>query len=450
LSRKGTILVIDDEESMRFFLEKTLKRSGYVLETASSGREGIERFDAIRPDLVITDLKMPDLDGVEVLERIKERDPGAVVVMITGYGTIQNAVEAMKRGAADYLTKPFDTRTIRAVVERVFPHRMGGGGETAIQLIGTSAALTEVMKVVQKVGTTDVTVLLQGESGTGKELVARAIHATGGRQHRPFMAVHCAALPPTLLETELLGHTAGAFTGATRHHVGMAARAEDGTLFLDEVGDIPLPVQAKLLRLLQEREIQPIGASEIIPLRARVISATHRNLTTLIERGDFREDLFYRLNVVPITLPPLRERPEDIKPLLLHFLNRFNQAQGRNVSTFGPDALDILMAYVWPGNVRELSNLMERIVAMKEAGIVEVEDLPTALVATPPFHAAPATHLPFEAARRTFEREFFEDLLQKTTGNVSEAARRAGISRPNLYRRLKEAGLDPGAFKKGA
>jgi len=447
LSHKGTILVIDDEESMRFFLEKTLARSGYAVETASGGREGVARFEALRPDLTITDLKMPDLDGVEVLEHIKELDPGAVVVMITGFGTIQNAVEAMKRGAADYLTKPFDVRTIRAVVERVFPRASLGTADASPQLVGESRGLEEVRELVRKVGPGDVTVLLEGESGTGKELVARAIHAAGPRMDRPFVAVHCAALPPTLLEAELFGHTAGAFTGAIRDHTGMAIRAGDGTLFLDEVGDIPLPVQAKLLRLLQEKEILPLGSAETLPLRARIIAATHRNLKVLIECGEFREDLYYRLNVVPIVLPPLRDRPEDIGALLDHFLDRFNRAQGRDVSGIHPEARKILDAHAWPGNVRELSNLMERIVAMKEAGSVEVEDLPPDLSRHPTPPAGLATHLPFEAARRTFEREFFERLLRETSGNVSEAARRAGISRPNLYRRMKETGLDPSAFK---
>ena len=447
MSHKGTILVIDDEESMRFFLEKTLARSGYAVETASGGREGIARFEALRPDLTLTDLKMPDLDGVEVLEHIKELDPGAVVVMITGFGTIQNAVEAMKRGAADYLTKPFDVRTIRAVVERVFPRPSEGGGNAAPLLIGKSRGLEAVKDLIRKVGPGDITVLLEGESGTGKEMVARAIHAAGKRAGRPLVAVHCAALPPTLLEAEVFGHSAGAFTGAVRDHRGLAARAEDGTLFLDEVGDIPLPVQAKLLRLLQEKEIRPLGAAEVLPLRARIIAATHRNLKSLIESGEFREDLYYRLNVVPIVLPPLRERPEDIGLLLDHFLDRFNRAQGRDVSGIHPEAMKILDAYAWPGNVRELSNLVERIVAMKESGCVDLEDLPPEMSRHPGRSSIRVNHLPFEAARLTFERDFFERLLQETAGNVSEAARRAGISRPNLYRRLKEAGLDPGAFK---
>jgi DNA-binding NtrC family response regulator len=448
LDRTVTILVIDDEESMRFFLTKTLDRSGYRVEAVASGEEGMERLAVLAPALVITDLKMPGMDGIAVLEGVKTASPETPVVMITGFGTIENAVEAMKRGAADYLTKPFDMRTIRLVVDRLVRPAEPAGGEPP-PLIGVSGVLEEVREQIRRVGPTDMTVLVHGESGTGKELVARAIHAAGPRGERPFVPVHCAALPPTLLEAELFGHTAGAFTGAVRDRVGFAARAADGTLFLDEVGDIPLPVQAKLLRLLQEREIQPLGAERSVPLRARVIAATHRDLSGMVEQGEFREDLYYRLNVVPIHLPPLRDRREDIPPLIAHFLTNANRSLGRDVPGFSREAMVALGAYRWPGNVRELANLVERLVAMREAGEVTLEDLPAELRAD--FEGVPlpptASGLPFEAARRVFERDFFANLLEETAGNVSEAARRAGISRPNLYRRLKETGLDPGRFK---
>ncbi|MBN2491203.1 MAG: sigma-54-dependent Fis family transcriptional regulator [Planctomycetes bacterium] len=433
---------------MRFFLERALDRAGYRVEAVATGEEGVARLGALAPDLVITDLKMPGMDGVEVLERVKTASPRTPVVMITGFGTIAGAVDAMKRGAADYLTKPFDIRAIRLVVDRLARPAVAAPGAPP-QLVGVSLALAAVREQIRRVGPTDATVLVQGESGTGKELVARAIHAAGPRRGRPFVAVHCAALPPTLLEAELFGHAAGAFTGAVRAHVGFAARAADGTLFLDEVGDIALPVQAKLLRLLQEREIQPLGAEESVPLRARVAAATHRDLVAMIERGEFREDLYYRLAVIPIHLPPLRARREDVAPLVEHFLASSNRALGRAVPGFSREAMVALGAYRWPGNVRELSNLVERLVAMREGGEIGLEDLPAELrldmggAAVSPT----ASGLPFEAARRAFERDFFERLLEETAGNVSEAARRAGISRPNLYRRLKETGLDPGAFK---
>jgi len=452
LKENHSVLVIDDEESIRFFLEKTLGRSGYDVAAAASGEEGLESFRARRPDLVITDLKMPGLDGIDVLERVKALAPETPVVMITGFGTIENAVEAMKRGAQDYLTKPFDSRTIRSVVQRILRDREAADDVSSAELVGTSPALEAIREQVAKLARSDVTVLIRGESGTGKELVAKAIHRASGQHDRPFVAVHCAAFPPTLLEAELFGHTAGAFTGAVRERTGLAARAGDGTLFLDEVGDIPLPVQSKLLRLLQEREILPVGADETIPLRARVMAATHRDLSTLIEEGAFREDLYYRLNVVPVEIPPLRARREDIGVLLDHFLAVANRAQGREVAGFTPEVLEVLTAYPWPGNVRELANLVERLVAMKEAGPVVASDLPSELRIAPSPRAVPSVvtaHLPFEEARRAFEREFFARLLGETRGNVSEAARRAGISRPNLYRRLKEAGIDPGAFKKG-
>jgi len=452
LTDHHSVLVIDDEESIRFFLEKTLGRSGYDVVTAADGEEGLQSFRTRRPDIVITDLKMPGLDGIGVLERVKTLAPEVPVVMITGFGTIENAVEAMKRGADDYLTKPFDGRAIRAVVKRILQRRETPEDAPAAELVGASPALDAVREQVAMLARTEVTVLIQGESGTGKELVAKAIHRASPKHDRPFVAVHCAAFPPTLLEAELFGHTAGAFTGAVRERTGLAARAADGTLFLDEVGDIPLPVQSKLLRLLQEREILPVGADETIPLRARVMAATHRDLAALIEDGAFREDLYYRLNVVPVHIPPLRERRQDIVALLDHFLAAANRAQDREVAGFSPEVIEVLSAYPWPGNVRELANLVERLVALKETGPVETADLPQELQSAPrsaPVTAAAGASVPFEAARRAFEREFFARLLGETRGNVSEAARRAGISRPNLYRRLKEAGLDPGEFKKG-
>ena len=421
--------------------------------TAEAGEAGLATFDRLVPDLVITDLKMPDLDGIQVLERIKTASPATPVIMITGFGTIPTAVEAMKRGAEDYLTKPFDASTIRAVVKRVLLRCREGEPVRPARLVGVSKAMGEVQTLLEKVARTDVTVLIHGESGTGKELVARALHAAGPRRDRPFVAVHCAALPPTLLEAELFR-----IRGGRLHRRGPGPHgfcgpgAEDGTLFLDEVGDIPLPVQTKLLRLLQEREIQPLGSDTVLALRAQVTAATHRDLKTLIEQGEFREDLYYRLNVVPVHLPPLRDRPEDVPPLLDHFLERANRTLGRTLPGFHPDVLARLQVYPWPGNVRELANLVERLVAMKEEGEITMADLPEELLQTgrtgnPPFRF-PA-HLPFEEARRTFERDFFARLLEETGGNVSKAARQAGISRPNLYRRLKEVGLDPGAFKKG-
>ncbi len=426
------VLVIDDEESMRFFLERTLARSGYAVETAPDGEAGVEAARQHRPHVVVTDLKMPGIDGLEVLARIKAIDPTTAVVVVTAYATIDTAVNAMKHGAADYLTKPFDAKTIRAVVARVVPDAPAVEPE----LIGDSEPIRAIRDTVERLATSDATVLLRGESGTGKELVARLLHHVSPRATEPFVAVNCAALPPTLIEAELFGHVEGAFTGATRGRSGLAARAGGGTLFLDEIGDIPLPVQTKLLRVLQERAFTPIGGSDPIPLDARIVSATHRDLPALVEAGDFREDLYYRLNVVPIEVPPLRARTEDIPTLVAHFLARRDPAPALTDA-----ALDKLRSYAWPGNVRELANLVERLAATRAGETVDVADLPPELDRPAPSTATPSVEQPFDDARRTFERDYFSRLLEATDGNISEAARRAGISRPNLYRRLDELGI---------
>lgn len=432
-------LVIDDEESIRFFLERTLAKSGWTVTTADDGESGVAAFESTKPHLVITDLKMPKLDGIGVLERIKQIDGDVPVVMVTGFGSIDTAVEAMKRGAADYLTKPFDVKTIRAVIQRL-AGRPTASPAAAPRLVGDGKKMTDLRERIDRIADSEAIVLLRGESGTGKEVVARVIHAGSPRAAGPFVAIHCAALPPQLLEAQLFGHEQGAFTGASRAHQGYAARAAGGTLLLDEVGDIPLPLQAKLLRVLQEREFTPLGSGTPRPLEARIIAATHRDLNQMVEVGDFREDLLYRLDVVRLEVPPLRARREDIPSLVEHFIGL---APGADAPRFTTEALDALGRYGWPGNVRELHNLVERFAALKPGADVAVDDLPPEIQGAHQREVETSSgSLPFEAARDAFERDYFERLLAETDGNVSEAARRAGISRPNLYRRLDRLGLE--------
>jgi len=379
---KKTLLIADDEPNIRRVLQAIFVKDGYDVHIAENGVKALEVAAAHPIDLLITDLIMPDMNGVELLQKIKQRQPGVVAIMITAYATIKTCVDAMRYGASDYITKPFDVDEIRAVVKRAVSRPPEGkaasgsarikGGAAPQMARAISAAMQEVNKTVARAAASKATVLVRGESGTGKELVARALHEQSERAGGPFVAVSCAALSETLLESELFGHEKNAFTGAATERKGRFEMAQGGTLFLDEIGDVPLPVQVKLLRVLQQREFERVGGARTLKVDARVIAATNADLEKLITEGKFREDLYYRLHVIQIALPALRERAEDLPLLAGGFLQKFNAENGTRLTTFAPDALQCLLAYPWPGNVRELENAIERCVVLADPDATEV------------------------------------------------------------------------------
>lgn len=384
------ILVVDDEESIRWALRKALEREGYRVVLAADGVEGLTRATDPSIDLVLMDIKMPGAEGLETLSRIKEARPELPVIIMTAFGTLQAAVQAMKRGAYDYITKPFDFGELTILVRRVFEIReltervaqmeaLGGRPFDFGGVVGLCPAMQQIFKLVGKMAASDLTVLVRGESGTGKELLAKAIHYNSRRSARPFVAVNCAAIPRELLESELFGHERGAFTGASALRRGKFELAEGGTIFLDEIGDMDIGLQAKILRVLQERQFERVGGERSLSADVRVIAATNQNLEAAVAQKGFREDLYYRLNVVAINLPPLRERVEDIPLLVNHFLHRFAEEQKHEPKTLPPDTLELMLAYRWPGNIRELENAVKRACVLAPTSLILPEHLPTAL-----------------------------------------------------------------------
>ncbi|BDG03202.1 sigma-54-dependent transcriptional regulator [Anaeromyxobacter oryzae] len=459
---EARVLVVDDKENMRKLLAKILA-DGYAVETAEDGARALALV-ATRPyDVVVTDIKMPGADGFELLQAVKARAPETEVVLMTGYATVADAVRAMKEGAFDYLEKPFDPDAALAVVARAAEHKRladaarstAAPGEVASfhNLVGRSPRMHEVYALLDKAAGLDITVLLLGETGTGKELAARAIHYHSARRERRFVAVNCGALPGELVESELFGHARGAFTGAAGAKPGLFEEAAGGTIFLDEVGELPLAAQVKLNRALQEREIRRVGDTQPVKIDVRVIAATHRDLREEVRAGRFREDLFYRLHVFPVTLPPLRERAEDVPLLAAHFVEKHARAIRRDVTGFEPEALRRLAGYAWPGNVRELENAVERAVAVAPGPLVRVADLPPEVAAAVPGAPDPATlaKLPYreavEQARDRISREYLVALLAEFGGNVTRAAERAGMERESLHRLLRKYGLRSDDFK---
>ena len=443
-----TVLVVEDDGAMRELLREALEEEGYEVIAAAGGREGLRKVRGGGVDLVVTDLRMPDLDGLDMMRELRALPAPPSVIMITAFGTIDNAIKAMKLGAADYVTKPFELeeltlsveralrdRTLRKEVDRLREevkdrYRMGN-------IIGRSAAMREVFDMIRRVAASPVSVLITGESGTGKELVARALHFNSPRANLPFMPVNCAAIPDTLLESELFGYKRGAFTDAHRDRSGLLVEAGSGTLFLDEVAELPPQLQAKLLRVLQEREVRPLGSNTSVPLEARIISATNRNLVEMRAQDTFREDLYYRLNVVQIDIPPLRERPEDILPLAGHLLELASERAGCGPRRLEPEAAKALLAHHWPGNVRELENVLERAVALSQEEVILLGDLPPSLLEPRSGDVLAA------AARRKMtlsdiEREYILHVLDEEEGNKTRTARRLGLDRKTLYRKLEE------------
>jgi DNA-binding NtrC family response regulator len=473
---RARILVIDDEESPREALRYILK-DRYEVVTRECGPTGLEALRKDGPfDAMLLDMKMEKMTGLEVLEQALKIQPGLPVVMATAITDAKPAVQAMKMGAADYLNKPFDVDEIRLIVERVLKERALQREVTRLRtevqasykfenIVGSGVAMQKVYNLIQRLLDTDTTVLICGETGTGKELVARALHYNSPRKDAPFIPVHCAAIPSELLESELFGHEKGSFTGALQRRIGMFEAAGGGTLFLDEIGEMPHGTQSKLLRAIQEREIRRVGGQETIPVNVRLVCATNRNLEEEVKKGTFREDLFYRINVVPVTLPPLRDRKEDIPQLVAHFTKRFAKELNREAAQFTPQALELLVNYPWPGNVRELEHAIERVLVTCDAARIGAEHLPFVISQAEVATAAVATRLAASAARpdlgekldfaagaidlpkitEEIERRAIEEALRRTGGVITEAARTLNITRRMLRYKMDKLGIARGA-----
>jgi two-component system response regulator GlrR len=444
---RARILVVDDDPDLLRLMQIRLTAAGYAVTTAESAERALAQVSATRPQLVVTDLRMGGMDGMALFEGIRSGHPMLPVIILTAHGTIPDAVSAVQRGVAGYLAKPFDPKALLTEVERALA--MAGGsreaGETGEEwrreIITRNHAMEDVLAKARLVAESDASVLIYGESGSGKEIVARAIHKASPRRDRPFIAINCGAIPEQLLESELFGHVRGSFTGATRDHKGLFQTANLGTLFLDEIGDMPVALQVKLLRVLQEKKVRPVGSTDTNDVDVRVISATHRNLEAEMAAGNFREDLYYRLNVVSLTLPPLGERREDIPLLAGHFLGLLAAKYHKNVNGFAPEAMELLVAAAWPGNVRQLYNVVEQSVALATTTIIPVS------LAQQAIQNQQAEFASFEDARRRFEREYLTSLLKITEGNVTQAARLAKRNRTEFYKLLGRHQLDPKLFK---
>jgi DNA-binding NtrC family response regulator len=444
---RSKVLVVEDEERMRTLFQDALNLWGYHVTTAGTGAEAIELVQGQLFDTVLCDVRMPETDGLTILREIKRHDPSIEVVMVTGYPAVNTAVEALKLGAYDYLAKPVNLDELHHVMDRILERRFLRREVTSLrsrlgtelplkELVGASTPMMQIKDVIARVATTDSPVLIEGESGTGKDLAAAAIHRLSARNTGPFVPVNCPAVPPELLESEFFGHVRGAFSGAVADHVGFFRAASGGSLFLDEVAELPPPLQVKLLRVLEEREIRPVGSTKSYPVDVRIIAATNRPLDQAIRDGNLRQDLFYRLNVVRIVMPPLRERRSDIPALVAYFLRQLNDRFGREVHALTPEALAGLTAYDFPGNVRELENLLERAYALGARGEITPADLPA--LSPPPPITVPPDELPSLAQA---ERDLILRALSTHGNDKERAARALGISRRTMYRRLKEYGL---------
>ena len=457
MEEKGYILIVEDEQDMLYGLRKILSNQGHKVEIAGSGSAGLEKVQKSNFDIVVTDLRMPDVDGMELLRKVKKLHSDTIVIVITGYGTVENAVEAMKLGAYDYITKPFDTEHLRIVVQKAMKQISLTNENRYLKqqikeakdfqnIIGESCKMHDVFKVADKVARTDTTVLLLGESGTGKELIARYIHYNSQRKNGVFIPVNCGALTETLLESELFGHEKGSFTGAISSKRGLIEIASGGTFFFDEIGDVSPAVQGKLLRVLQEREFMRVGGVDTITADIRLIAATNKNLEKCLKEGTFREDLYYRLNVVSIRLPTLRERKDDIPLLAQFFLRRFSKKMRKNISEIQRDVLEVLMEYDWPGNVRELENVIERAVVLAtEDAMVELSHLPDKLLETHLDAGTLLTGRSYREAKQqamdSFNKEFLERLLQMSNGNISQAAKKAKMDSANFRRLMRKCDI---------
>ena len=446
MSERPLILAVDDDADLLKLLTLRLAAAGYEVTAAASGEEALARLAVSHPRLLITDLRMGGMDGMALFEAVRASRPGLPVILLTAHGTIPDAVDATQKGVFAYLTKPFDGQALLAEVGRALA--LNAEAAPAVvddawrrDIITRSPVVESLLEKARLVAAGDAAVLLRGESGSGKELLARAIHNASPRRDRPFVAINCGAIPEQLLESELFGHVKGAFTGAARDYKGLFQTADGGTLLLDEIGDMPLPLQVKLLRVLQDKEVRPVGAARALPVDVRIVSATHRDLAAAMAAGNFREDLYYRLNVVELCLPPLAERREDIPLLAGHFLQRLAAKCGKDIRAFAPDALELLVASNWPGNVRQLLNVVEQAVALSTTPIVPAAQIREAMRQGGDAFAS------LEEARRGFERDYLIQTLKITDGNVSRAARLARRNRTEFYKLLQRHGLDPALFK---
>jgi len=453
------ILIVDDEESVRKSLADVMRDEGYEVMTASSGKEGIDAVTETQPALALLDIAMPEMDGIETLRRFKEIRPDMPVIMVTGHGTIETAVKTTKMGAYDFLVKPPELQHLTLVVKHGIEESrlreenasLKQSIERRYEIVGESASITTLKQQIALAGPTNGWVLIHGESGTGKELVARAIHRASKRAKGPFVEVNCAAIPQELIESELFGHEKGSFTGATGMKRGKFELAHGGTIFLDEIADMSMATQAKVLRVLEGQEFQRVGGTKTLKTDVRVIAASNKKLADEIKRGSFREDLYYRLNVIPLEVPPLRERQDDIPRLVRHFLQEFSVEYGQKTKGIDEDALDLFVRYPWPGNVRELRNSIERLMIMVPRPALAVSDVPppinAAIVEQNPLEDLTITrmhlyHATLKDARAGFEREFISQKLKEYGGNVSKTADAIGVERSNLHRKIKALGIE--------
>lgn len=447
---KQTILVVDDDADLLRLITLRLSAAGYQVVSATSGDAALAKMAELKPKLVITDLKMDGMDGMEFFEEVHAIDSALPVIMLTAHGSIPDAVAATKRGVFSFLTKPFDSQTLLEEVEKGL--RLSGSRPPVDQndrrdsswrsdIVTRSPIMEELLGQTRLVAKSNASVFIHGASGTGKELLARALHRVSTRADRPFVAVNCSAIPEPLLESELFGHSKGSFTGATQNYAGLFQAAHTGTLFLDEIGDMPLALQVKLLRVLQDRHVRPVGSTQTVPVDVRIISATHRDLNEEMEAGNFREDLFYRLNVVSLEIPPLSERRDDIPLLAMHFVSILSQKYKKNIKGFSAEAMELLVNAPWPGNVRQLFNVVEQTVALCITSIISSTLLPKSI-------RNEKTGVPaFVEARKRFEVDYLTQLLKITNGNVSQAAQLAKRNRTEFYKLLNRHQLDPSLFK---
>lgn len=451
--KEYSILIVDDEDTQRSILKGYLEKKGYRIYAASSGNEGIEVARKNLIDIILSDFKMPDKTGLEVLEEVKKINPEISFVIITAYGTVENAVKAMRLGAFDYISKPVDLDELELLIERIIENK---NLKSEIQIlknqlqekfkidsfISQSPKMEEVLSIASRAADSKATVLITGESGTGKEVLAKSIHYASSRKNNSFIAVNIPALPETLLESELFGHEKGAFTGAEKSKKGRFELADGGTIFLDEIGDIPLNLQVKLLRVLQEHKIERLGSIESLDIDVRIIAATHQNLEQKIKDGSFREDLYYRLNIVSLHIPPLRERREDIMPLIEHFVKKYCEENQKKDLTLSKEAIDLLIKYNFPGNVRELENIIERAVVLSRGNVITVNDLPNVVKGFKAEKEIQADeNLTLTQQVEELEKKLIYDALSKANGNQSQAGRMLGLTERNLRYKMQKYGI---------
>ncbi|MEL6869611.1 MAG: sigma 54-interacting transcriptional regulator [Pseudomonadota bacterium] len=441
--QRGRILIVDDDPGLLRLMSIRLRAENYIVEAVESAMAALAVLGRFQPDLVISDLRMDKMDGIGLLQELQQRAPGLNVLIMTAHGTIPDAVEATKSGAFGFLTKPIEKDELLANVEKALKvsGTSAGTEEWASEIITRNAQMRDRLTQARMVADTDARVLITGESGTGKELLARAIHVASPRADQPFVAINCSAMAENLLESELFGHAKGAFTGANTAHKGLFQSANNGTLLLDEIGDMPMRLQVKLLRVLQENQVRPVGSTESVSVNVRTLSATHRDLRDLMSKGQFREDLYYRLNVVNIEMPPLDERREDIPLLVSHFLRQLTEQNAADRKVYAPEALELLVMAEWPGNIRQLYNVVRQNVALSNSPVISVELVRNAL-------GQHGDKLPsFSDARDEFTRNYLSQILQITGGNVSQAARLAKRNRTDFYKLLARHDLNPDSFK---